>query len=82
MFGRMKKRVCAAVAAVSAFAFSQAYAAYEFVTVDGATGDVTFTPGNLITPVLTGIVAIVGAIGAIWVIKAGISWLGRLMSRA
>lgn len=46
MFGRMKKRVCAVVAAGSAFVFSQAHAAYEFVTVDSVTGDVTFTPGN------------------------------------
>lgn len=60
-------------------AMNTAHAAYEFVAVDGTTGEVTFTPGKLVTPVLTGIVSIIGAIGAIWVIRAGVRWMKRFI---
>lgn len=79
MFKRIAKKCIAFVAVGLGFAAQSVHAAYDFVAVDNVTGEVTFTPGNLVTPVLLGLVGIVGAIGAVWVIRAGIGWMKRMI---
>jgi len=71
-----KLAVCAVGAGAMVVATAQAKA-YDFVTVTG--GVVAFEPEGLVTPLITAIVAIVGAVAAIWIIIAGVSYLRRFL---
>ncbi len=75
----MKKRLFAALAVVGGFLLTAPAAMADIVTYDSSTGDVQFTPGELVEPVIGAIVAAVTAAAAIWVIVAGIRWLKRFM---
>ena len=57
-----------------ALASQKAQAAIDIVAYSES-GGVTFTPGGLVTPVITGVILIVGAVAALWVINAGVKWL-------
>jgi len=71
-FNKLGALVLAAVA-VGAM---QANAALSDV-VSYASGEVTFAPSNVVTPVITGIIAAIGAAAAIFVIVVGIRWIYR-----
>jgi hypothetical protein len=55
-----------------------ARAGYDIVTTDGS-GNVTFTPGSLVTPILTGVVAAVGSAAALIVLAVGVRWIYRMV---
>jgi len=40
-------------------------------------GEVTFTPSEIITPIITGVIAAVGAAASLVVISVGVRWLYR-----
>jgi hypothetical protein len=46
----------------------------QIITYSGTNG-VTFHPGTVVTPVITGVIAAVGAAAALFVIAVGIRWL-------
>ncbi len=55
-----------------------ARASYDIVSTDGS-GNVTFTPGSLVTPILTGVVAAVGSAAALIVLAVGVRWIYRMV---
>lgn len=68
-----------AFALVTLFALTApAWAAYDIVSTDGS-GNVTFTPGSLVTPILTGVVAAVGSAAALVVLAVGVRWIYRMV---
>jgi protein-S-isoprenylcysteine O-methyltransferase Ste14 len=80
----MKKYFLSAkTAAVAVFLLgcSLITSAYDFVAYDDVTGEVTFTPEGLVTPLITGIIAILATVAAIWVIFWGVRYLKRVMGR-
>jgi hypothetical protein len=52
------------------------------VAYDDATGNVTFTPGDLVSKVVVAIVAAVGAALAIGIISLGVRWIYRMVKGA
>lgn len=50
--------------------------AYTFVSSD-SNGEITFTPTGLVTPILTGAIAAVGAGAALVVLGIGVRWIYR-----
>lgn len=50
--------------------------AYTFVSSD-SNGEVTFAPTGLVTPILTGAIAAVGAGAALVVLSIGVRWVYR-----
>ena len=70
----MKRGWAWLLAAVAALVAQTVQAGIDVVSYS-ETGGVTFTPGGLVTPVITGVIAIVGAVAALWVITAGVRWL-------
>ena len=55
-----------------------ARADYSIVSTDGS-GNVTFTPGSLVTPILTGVVAAVASAAALIVLAVGVRWIYRMV---
>jgi hypothetical protein len=55
-----------------------ARAGYDIVSTDGS-GNVTFTPGSLVSPILTGVVAAVGSAAALIVLAVGVRWIYRMV---
>ena len=55
-----------------------ARADYAIVSTDGS-GNVTFTPGSLVTPILTGVVAAVASAAALIVLAVGVRWIYRMV---
>lgn len=78
-FGNRIHRVLLAGLAMLGLAFSSAQAA--FVAYDGTTGVVTFTPGDALTPLMTGLVAAVLAGVAVFVLFTGIRWIYSILKR-
>ena len=70
-------KLVAAGAVVGAFAASKAQAAMDIVTYSN--GEVAFTPENLVGPVVTGVVAAVGAGAVLVVISVGVRWIYRMV---
>jgi hypothetical protein len=68
------KKFLAGLLALIALGITSAQAGFDVVSYS-ETGGVTFTPGGLVTPVITGVVAIIGGVAALWVINAGVRWL-------
>ena len=56
--------------------------AADLVTYTEATGAVSFEPGGVVTPVITGVIAAVGAAAALFIISLGIRWLYKLVRGA
>lgn len=50
-----------------------------FVEVDGTTGEITFTPGDVLDPVITAVVAAVVAAVALFVIFVGTRYVYRAL---
>jgi hypothetical protein len=69
------------LAVFAIFCVSYAAQAYDFVAYDAVTGLVTFTPQGLVTPLITGLIAILGTVAAIWVIFWGVRFIKRVMGR-
>lgn len=49
----------------------------NLVAYDSGTGDVTFTPGGLVTPIIAGVIAAIGAGAALMIVTVGIRWVYR-----
>ena len=79
MFSRIKKMLAVLSVFVLACVVMTQNACADIVSYDEATNAVSFTPGELVTPIITAIVAAVTAASAIWVIVIGIKWLRRFM---
>jgi len=75
-----KNRIVAFLVTLFTVLSLKVYAAYDFITVDATTGEVAFDPAKIIAPLLLVIVAIVGSVGAFWIVRAGIRWLIKLIS--
>jgi len=77
----VKLAFAAAVLLGLAGATQPASAALDDV-VSYATGVVTFTPSEVVTPVITGLIAAIGAAAAVFVIVVGIRWIYRMAKGA
>jgi len=55
-----------------------ARADYSIVSADGS-GNVTFTPGSLVAPILTGVVSAVASAAALIVLAVGVRWIYRMV---
>jgi hypothetical protein len=73
-----KARVSLIAGLVAACAFASSASA-AIVSYNDGTGEVTFSPGDVVTPVITGVIAAVGAAAALFVIAIGIRWLYRMV---
>jgi hypothetical protein len=78
----LKNRLGLLVASGLALAASANAAATDLVTYTAETGAVTFAPGGVVTPVITGVIAAVTAAAALFVISLGIRWLYKLVRGA
>ncbi|MEM1085438.1 MAG: hypothetical protein AAGI48_15105 [Verrucomicrobiota bacterium] len=58
-----------------------AQAAYSVVTYNDTDGTVAFTPENLTTPIIAGVVAAVGAGAVLFVIAKGVRWVMGMVAR-
>ncbi|HEX2980572.1 MAG TPA: hypothetical protein VHO48_09955 [Anaerolineaceae bacterium] len=58
-----------------------ARAAYTVVTEDGS-GNITFAPSGMVTPIITGVVAAICAATALVVLWIGARWLYRALKGA
>ena len=74
---RNKKTFDAAAALALAGATSVQAGAMDIVTYSN--GEVGFTPENLVGPVVTGVVAAVGAGAVLVVISVGVRWIYRMV---
>jgi hypothetical protein len=74
------RRFCALALAVIALlqTVPSARAGYDIVSTDGS-GNVTFTPGSRVSPILTGVVAAVGSAAALIVLAVGVRWIYRMV---
>lgn len=80
LFLSLKSRVLGWVAmAFVAMLFMAPKSAAAIVSYNDGTGEVTFSPGDVVTPVITGVIAAVGAAAALFVIAIGIRWLYRMV---
>lgn len=57
-----------------------AYAITNIVSY--ADGEVTFSPGGLVTPIISGVVAAVGAAIALVLIAVGVRWIYKMIKGA
>ncbi len=72
--GKAKVALTLAIMAVLANPMSAALVAQE------ADGTITFTPGDLASPIITAIIATVGAAMSIWLVVIGIKWIKRFVN--
>lgn len=83
-FTSMVRRAALGVVAVLGLlvlGVQSASAQYAIVSSD-ASGNITFTPSGLVTPVITGVIACVTASAALVLIWIGVKWLYRVLKGA
>ena len=74
---RIKKTFAAAAALTAAAGTTVQAGSMDIVTYSN--GSVGFTPENLVGPVVTGVVAAVGAGAVLVVISVGVRWIYRMV---
>ena len=72
--GKAKVALTLAIMAVLANPMSAALVSQE------ADGSITFTPGDLASPIITAIIATVSAAMSIWLVVIGIKWIKRFVN--
>lgn len=77
MFKSMARRAMALLA-LAFLSLAPMVARADYAIVSESSGTVTFTPGVLCTPIITGVVAGVGSAAALVVLWVGVRWLYRV----
>jgi len=82
MMKRLKGLYAAAFVALVGLIMGAQSAMADIVTIDNTkTGleAVTFNPGEFVMPVIQALVAIIGAVAALWLVKIGVNQLKRML---
>lgn len=73
------QRLSVASALLTAALANTASAQYNFVTQDSTTGEISFTPADLVAPIVTAVIAAIAASAALFVLYTGVRWLYKVI---